>query len=171
MRFSFKSVAIVCGLTLLPSCSMSMFGSTQPKTMPTSAAADTTKVASAHGLNGFDEDGDNQLTHADFEKVLAGRFQKEDTNKNGSLDADEVRSLNEEMLKEPDASPVIDWNADGKIAFAEFASQWRTMFERADINRDKFIDAEEMAGRVRERKPRPLPQPSFSGKDGRPPGS
>ena len=37
-------------------------------------------------------------------------------------------------------SPVFDWNADGRLVYTEFATQWRTLFDRADRDRNGIVD-------------------------------
>ena len=125
----------------------------------------------AAALRRFDVNGDGDVTKTELEQTLAADFKKDDLNGDGVLDAVEARALNERLRQERNISPVFDWNADGRIEYAEFATQWRTLFDRADHNRDGIVDADEMAGRGINRAPRELPQPTFSGKDGRPPGA
>ena len=119
----------------------------------------------------FDANDDGIVASAELETGLAADFKKEDANGDEALDVAEARALNERIRKEQSASPVFDWNADGRIAYIEFASQWRTLFQRADVDGDGMVDEKELQGRRRERTPRELPNPTFSGKDGRPPGT
>ncbi len=123
------------------------------------------------GLVRFDANGDGAVTRAELEQVLAADFKKEDVNGDEALDVAEMRALNDRIRTEKSSSPVFDWNADGRLIYSEFASQWRTLFQRSDVNGDGTVDDEELQGRRRENKPRPLPTPGFSGKDGRPPGT
>ncbi len=122
-------------------------------------------------LSRFDVNADGQVQKAELEETLKADFKKEDANGNEALDPGEARALNERLREDPGTSPVFDWNADGRLVYAEFATQWRTLFDRTDRNADGIVDADEIKFSGRERKPRPLPQPTFSGKDGRPPGS
>jgi hypothetical protein len=92
-------------------------------------------------------------------------------NADEQLDTSETRALNERLRQQANMSPVFDWNADGRLVYTEFATQWRTLFDRADRDRDGIVDPEELEGNMRDRTPRPLPEPKFSGKDKRPPGS
>ncbi len=138
---------------------------------PSAGGAAVARSADDMDLKSFDKNNDDTLVRSELEDGLKRNFAAADVNASGLLEPSEVRSFNDRFDDQSNISPVIDWNADGKIVMAEFATQWRTMFERSDINRDGLVDADEMAGRVREYKPRKLPPPTFSGKDGRPPGS
>jgi hypothetical protein len=122
-------------------------------------------------LSRFDANTDGMVKRAELEETLKGDFKKEDANGNDVLDPAEARGLNERLRDEPGTSPVFDWNGDGRLVYSEFATQWRTLFDRTDRNGDDVVDSDEIKTSGRERKPRPLPQPTFSGKDGRPPGS
>jgi Ca2+-binding EF-hand superfamily protein len=134
-------------------------------------APETPRYPDSMDLKSFDNNGDDTLVRGELEDGLKQKFGAFDANSNGTLEPSEVRSFNDSLRAKPDVSPVIDWNADGKIVLAEFASQWRTMFERADIDRNGAIDPEELAGKVRENKPRKLPPPTFGDYSGRRPGS
>lgn len=122
-------------------------------------------------LSRFDVDTDGIVKKTELEETLKADFKKEDANANETLDPAEARALNERLRADPGTSPVFDWNADGRLVYAEFATQWRTLFDRTDRNSDGMVDPDEIKFSGRERKPRALPQPTFSGKDGRPPGS
>ncbi|MEQ1752590.1 MAG: hypothetical protein ABL973_00500 [Micropepsaceae bacterium] len=166
-----KMATAIIAVSALQGCSMNMFGSDHPAAQTSSAALSTganSKNADDEGLGAFDTDHGGQLTKAEFEAALAVRFKKDDSNGDGYLDSTESRALNDRLMADPDGSPVIDWNADGKIMMPEYASRWRTMFVRADINQDGLVDQEEMAGRARLRKPRELPQPELGRYKGKP---
>jgi Ca2+-binding EF-hand superfamily protein len=160
----------------LPGCSsMNVFGSA-PKPQPV-ATADASGAAAAPApkprqprLKRFDENQDGGVTKAELESTLQSDFKKEDVNQNQSLDTVEARALNERLREEEGTSPVFDWNADGKLVYAEFATQWRTLFDRFDRNQDGTVDEDEMTNIRTPREPRKPPPPTFSGKDGRAPG-
>lgn len=164
-------VTVVVAPASLQGCSMSLFGSESPRpavaTSQTAAAVDQSsaatpaKVDDILGLDTFDADKDGVLTKAELEAGLLVLFKKTDASGDGSVSSSEVRPLNDTLLSVPNGSPIIDWNADGRIDMPEFASQWRTKFDRADIDRDGVLDERELAGRVRAHKPRELPQPEL----------
>jgi hypothetical protein len=167
---------------LMAGCaSLNPFGSSKPKSAV--APSSGTEAAGAGeparpkrppeslGLVRFDANGDGAVLRAELEQGLTADFKKEDVNGDEALDVVEMRTLNDRIRTEKSSSPVFDWNADGRLVYSEFASQWRTLFQRSDVNGDGTVDDEELQGRRRELKPRPLPTPGFSGKDGRPPGT
>jgi hypothetical protein len=177
------SVAAVLAVSgLVAGCaSLNPFGSSKPKReLAPSAGAEAAapagparpkRPAESLGLVRFDANGDGSVVRAELEQGLTADFKKEDANGDEALDVAEMRALNDRIRAEKTSSPVFDWNADGRLVFSEFASQWRTLFQRSDVNNDGIVDDEELQGRRREMKPRELPKPGFSGKDGRPPGS
>jgi hypothetical protein len=155
--------------------SMNVFGGSEPG--PAAGAPSRTEQAEPNKppekarMSRFDVDADGTVKKTELEETLKADFKKEDSNGNEALDPTEARVLNERLRGEPGTSPVFDWNGDGRLVYSEFATQWRTLFDRTDRNSDGVVDADEIKFSGRERKPRPLPQPTFSGKDGRPPGS
>lgn len=172
--FAFVAVSLV----LVQGCSMNVFGPDRPPAGRDAASApnggpdsgaDGARSAGANeqGLGAFDSDHDGQLTKAELESGLLDKFHKTDTNGDGVLSATEIRVLNDQLLSQPGGSPVIDWNADGRIDMAEFASQWRTNFDRSDVNTDGILDPRELAGRAHPRKPRELPPPELGKYRGR----
>ncbi len=165
-------VAVVAALAMsVQGCSMLGGGQSGPRSAGAGAQGDAQRQAESNRLARFDENGDGSVQRAEMEDTLKADFKKDDLNNNQALDPVEARALNERLRDEPGTSPVFDWNADGRLVYAEFATQWRTMFDRADRNSDGVIDADELKSMGRERKARELPKPAFSGKDGRPPGS
>lgn len=175
-------VAVLTAAVLVAGCaSLNPFGSSKPK-RNVAPSSGTEAAASAEparkprpreslGLVRFDANSDGAVLRAELEQGLTADFKKEDVNGDEALDVVEMRALNDRIRTEKSSSPVFDWNADGQLVYSEFASQWRTLFQRSDINGDGTVDDEELQGKRREMKPRPLPTPGFSGKDGRPPGS
>lgn len=179
-RIAFAVCATVLA-TGLQGCGMSLFGSSQkPRPVAPAAESGDAKTAEAQkparqsasmGLKRFDGNADGEVSKNELDTGLQADFKKEDKNGDQALDVTEARALNERLRQEENTSPVFDWNADGRLVFSEFATQWRTLFDRSDRNGDGIIDEEELKSSGRERKPRPLPPPTFSGRDGRPPGS
>lgn len=169
-RSPVRAATFFVAICVLQGCSMNMFGADRPAPAPQVAApaASGEKVVDKEGLAAFDTDHDGQLSKAEFDAALAARFKKDDVDGDGALNSTEARALNDRLMADPDGSPVIDWDADGKINGPEYASRWRTMFDRADINQDGLVDPNEMAGRARLRKPRELPQPELGRYKGKP---
>jgi Ca2+-binding EF-hand superfamily protein len=169
--------AVAAGLSLLQACSLNPFGKAEvgPSFGTTPAAAGSSdapkKVRESAALKRFDGDANGSVTRSELEATLTADFKKEDLNGDEQLDTSETRALNERLRQQANMSPVFDWNADGRLVYTEFATQWRTLFDRADRDRDGIVDPEELEGNMRDRTPRPLPEPKFSGKDKRPPGS
>jgi EF hand len=122
-------------------------------------------------LSRFDGNKDGLVQKAELEATLEADFKLDDADNNETLDAAEMRVVNERLRADSGMSPIFDWNADGRLVYGEYATQWRTLFDRTDRNGDGVVDADEIKYSGRERKLRPLPQPTFSGKDGRPPGA
>jgi Ca2+-binding EF-hand superfamily protein len=157
-------------------CSTSMFGSSRPQPVAAepvqgaggaqAAAVDTTPPED-YALVTFDANHDGQLSKDELEAGLKALYAKADTSGDGFLSSSEVRPINDKLLANQGGSPIIDWNADGKIDMSEFASQWRTKFDRSDVNSDGILDARELAGRVKPRKPHELPPPELGKYRGR----
>lgn len=182
MKRSLVVIALLVGFASVQGCSsLNPFGGSPPKHKAAPAGVSSEAAAAqpaaakrpseSMGLTRFDKNADGTVARAELEETLTADFKKDDLNGDETLDVVEARTLNERLRLEPNTSPVFDWNADGRLVFSEFAAQWRTLFTRSDINRDGIVDDEEMTGKVREQKPRELAKPTFSGKDGRPPGS
>src|SRR5262249_25946704 len=73
---------------------------------------------------------DGTLAKGELEVGLKVEFKKWDKDGNGSLSQAELQPLNDSLRAlSMSASPVMDWNGDGRVTFDEFASGWRTMFE------------------------------------------
>ena len=101
---------------------------------------------------------DGSLTRAELEAGLKAEFKKWDKDGNGVLSPAEVEPLNDYLRSlNVGAAPVIDWNADGKVDFQEFASGWRTMFDLCDINSDGTVTKVEMGRSPNVAAPRPPP--------------
>jgi hypothetical protein len=166
-------MAVVALAVALQGCSsMNVFGGA-PKQTAAAPAGEQPKKRQPQSMRlaRFDENQDGTLTKAELEAMLQVDFKKEDANQNQMLDTAELRVLNERLREEDGTSPVFDWNADGRLVYAEFATQWRTLFDRSDRNQDGVVKESEMSTVPIERKPRLPPPPTFSGSNGRPPGS
>ncbi len=98
-------------------------------------------------LRRFDADADGNISRAEFDQVLKIDFSGADKNNDSNLDAAETRAVNDRLLTQREISPIIDWNADGRVTMDEFAAQWRTLFSRADADSDGTVTAEELKAR------------------------
>ncbi len=119
-------------------------------------------------LRRFDANADGSVSRIEFDGVLNADYAGADTNSDGKLGAEEVRTFNGKQKATPDVSPILDWNADGAVSMDEFAAQWRTLFNRADADGNGVVTADELARPAfeRERPPRGAPP----GGRGGPPG-
>jgi hypothetical protein len=86
------------------------------------------------------------VTRAGMEAGLRADFTAADKNRDGCLDADEVRPINEERWKEDasTASPLIDFRHNGCIDFDEFAATPRSLFDQLDKNGDGKLTPKEL---------------------------
>lgn len=174
MRKAFMILLVASSAIALQGCGggMNMFGGSPASSGPGQVG----QVPASPGAGGkaapdsfavYDRDANGIVPKAEMEEAIAAQFRKDDLNADGFLDATEVRAVNDRLMTDPGSTPIIDWNADGKVLVPEYASQWRTLFEQADVDGDGVVDAEERAGRARHRKPPPLPQPELGGYKGK----
>jgi len=88
---------------------------------------------------------DRELTREQMDAGLKIEYAKWDADSNGELSLGEIEPLNDQLrAANVGASPVTDWNADGRVDFKEFASGWRTMFDLCDSNRNKVVSLREL---------------------------
>lgn len=98
----------------------------------------------------YDANHDGTLTKAELEAGLKAEFDAADADRNGCLNPDEVRTINEKRLAEQGstATPLIDWNQDGCVDFNEFAGTTRSLFTELDRNEDGKLDPKELNPRA-----------------------
>jgi hypothetical protein len=88
---------------------------------------------------------DQELTREQMDTALKAEMTKLDSDGNGELSHREVEPMNDALRADnPGASPVTDWNADGRIDEKEFGAGWRTMFELCDRNRSNTVSLREL---------------------------
>src|SRR6185437_10486767 len=109
----------------------------------------------------YDSNNDGKITRAELEAGLRQDFRQADTNHDGRLDPDEVLAVNQHRIKvdQSIAIPLIDWNHDGYVDFAEFAAPMRSLFEQYDADEDGVVTLQEMHVRLEH----PTPQKPAAG--------
>lgn len=95
----------------------------------------------------YDSNQDQLLSGAEFETALQANFSDLDRNKDGSLDSLEVSAENDRRwrISGSSSTPLIDWNTDGFVDFAEFTSTLQSTFTQMDEDDDGNLSAEELA--------------------------
>jgi len=91
-------------------------------------------------------DKDGRVTRAALEAGLRRDFDAADLNRDGVLEPDEVRKVNDARWAEDQSatSPLVDWNGDGVIDFNEFAATARSLFQQYDRNGDGVLTPDEL---------------------------
>ena len=97
-------------------------------------------------LSQYDANHDGIVTRGEMEAGLKHDFAAADANRDGKLDPDEARVVNEQRLSldQSTASPLVDWNQDGFIDFQEFATTPRSLFDQLDTNGDGKLTPDEL---------------------------
>jgi len=110
----------------------------------------------------YDSNNDGKITRAELEAGLRQDFRQADTNHDGRLDPDEVLAVNQRRIKidQSIAIPLIDWNHDDYVDFAEFSAPMRSLFEQYDADEDGVVTLQEMHVRLEHVAP---PKPSQGG--------
>jgi Ca2+-binding EF-hand superfamily protein len=103
----------------------------------------------------FDANNDGIVTKEELEAGLQRQFAAADTNGDGRLDAAEMQAENDRRWRQSGtaSSPLIDWNQDGVIDFAEFATTARTLFGQLDRDRGGTLAGVELRVPVARRAP------------------
>lgn len=126
------------------------------KTMILAAAllAAPTAFAQSQGdamklLANADANGDGVVTRDEYARARAANFARMDRNKDGAVSKADFKRL---ARFKPDAASRLDAlivsmdaNRDGKATRAEFDAAPMPLFDRADANGDRRLDANEMA--------------------------
>lgn len=94
----------------------------------------------------YDANNDGKITRRELEAGLRQDFWQADSNRDGLLDAEEVRATNLRRIRidQSTAIPLIDWNHDGFVDFSEFAAPLRSLFEQYDVDGDGVVTLDEM---------------------------
>ena len=103
----------------------------------------------------YDANNDGKITRPELEAGLRQDFWQADSNRDGVLDAEEVRATNLRRIRvdQSTAIPLIDWNHDGYVDFNEFAAPMRSLFEQYDADGDGVVTLEEMHIRLQKVSP------------------
>ena len=98
----------------------------------------------------YDSDNDGKITRRELEAGVRQDFWQADTNRDGRLDAEEVRAANLRRIRadQSTAIPLIDWSDDGYVDYGEFASGMRSLFEQYDADGNGTVTLEEMQIRL-----------------------
>ena len=80
-------------------------------------------------------------------------LQKADKNKDGKLDADELKAMRQQLIEErvDNIMKELDTNKDGRISREEARGPIRHDFDQIDTNKDGFIDRDELMRAATER--------------------
>ena len=100
----------------------------------------------------FDANKDGLVTRDEVEAGLRAQFQAADTDRNGGLNLSEIQAENARRWQASGtaASPLIDWNQDGVVGFAEFSGTAHSVFAQLDRDRGGTLAGVELeAPRVR----------------------
>jgi len=91
------------------------------------------------GLARMDGNGDGKVTRAEYDAGARTRFDRMDTNADGTIDATEMAAL-------PGGGRGMraDTNGDGKLTRAESDAMSKERFDRLDGNGDGVLDAAEL---------------------------
>jgi hypothetical protein len=100
----------------------------------------------------FDANKDGMVSREEIEAGLKAQFEAADTDHNGSLSLSEVQAENGRrwQVNGTASSPLIDWNMDGVVSFAEFSATAHSVFAQLDRDRGGSLAGAELeAPRVR----------------------
>lgn len=93
-----------------------------------------------------DKNGDGKLTKEEAPPPLQQHFDEVDTNKDGSLDQQELKAAREKRGGPggPGMVARLDKNGDGKIAKDEAPAPMQQHFDQVDTNKDGLVDQTEL---------------------------
>ena len=136
-----RVITALAGLCLLTACAPRE----PPHWSPFAQPRNENWHPAAGQLLRYDSNNDGQVTRRELEAGLRQDFRQADTNHDGTLDADEVRAVNQRRVSQDQsmATPLIDWNLDGVVDFNEFAATMRSLFDQLDQNGDGVVSKDE----------------------------
>ncbi|MGQ0742326.1 MAG: hypothetical protein ACT4OG_08565 [Alphaproteobacteria bacterium] len=114
-------------------------------------------------MQSYDANKDGTVTRAEMEAQLKKDFAAADLDRNGTLNADEARAENARRYAAHGTqySPLLDWNQDTLIDYAEFAGAPRSLFDQLDRDNDGELSGTELKpprGPVLEERKQPASQ-------------
>jgi hypothetical protein len=116
----------------------------------------------------FDANRDGSVSRDEVEAGLKMQFEIADADRNGSLNLNEIQAENGRRWQASGtaSSPLIDWNQDGVVSFAEFSGTAHSVFAQLDRDRGGSLAGAELeAPRIRG-VVRPAPRASREGNAG-----
>jgi len=100
----------------------------------------------------FDANMDGAVSREELEAGLKRQFEAADTDGNGRLNLSEMQAENGRRWQAAGtaSSPLIDWNQDGVVSFAEFGGTAHSIFAQLDRDRGGVLAGAELeAPRIR----------------------
>ena len=134
----FLRSAAILGVLLCGGSGAALAASALPAGLPPSAIL----------LLRYDANHDGVITKAEMEAGLKADYAAVDVNHDGCIDRNEMRAENERRLRQDGslASPLYDWNLDGCVDMAEFASTVRSYFGFVDRTKNGEVTLLELRG-------------------------
>ena len=99
----------------------------------------------------YDADHDGTLTRAELDAGLKAAFAA-DAGGKPCLDEDRVAAINQARVAadQSTATPLMDWNHDGCVDFAEYSAAAMSLFQDLDRNGDGKVMPDEFSPRARQ---------------------
>ena len=114
---------------------------------------------SAAILQHYDANKDGTLTRDELIAGLRAEFAAHHPDSRGCLPENEVAAINQQRIDQDQttATPLIDWNRDDCLDYAEFSAFAYSLFDQMDRNRDGKITPQEFNPNARPPGPGQLP--------------
>ena len=94
----------------------------------------------------FDTNKDGSVSREELEAGLKQQFEIADADRNGRLSLSEMQAENGRRWQTygTASSPLIDWNLDGMVSFAEFSGTAHSVFAQLDRDRGGTLAGAEL---------------------------